>query len=137
MHMLELPVDILVPAALENQITGKNAGRIRARLIAEGANGPITYDADEILNQAGIPVIPDILCNSGGVTVSYLEWVQNRVGLFWSEERVNRDLEEIMNRAFDAVYETAQHRGISLRMAAFVVGIELVVRASEARGLYA
>jgi glutamate dehydrogenase (NAD(P)+) len=137
MQVLELPVDILVPAALENQITGKNAARIRAGMIAEGANGPITYDADEVLNQAGIPVIPDILCNSGGVTVSYLEWVQNRIGLFWSEERVNRDLEEIMNRAFDAVYEMAQHRGVSLRMAAFVVGIELVVRASEARGLYA
>lgn len=137
MQVLELAVDILVPAALENQVTGRNAARIKARLIAEGANGPITYDADEVLNQAGIPVIPDILCNSGGVTVSYLEWVQNRVGLFWSEDRVNRDLEEIMNRAFDAVYETAQRRGISMRMAAFVVGIELVVRASEARGLYA
>jgi glutamate dehydrogenase (NAD(P)+) len=136
-ELLELDVDILVPAALENQITGKNAGRIKARLIAEGANGPITFDADEILNRAGTTVIPDILCNSGGVTVSYLEWVQNRIGLFWSEDRVNRDLEEIMNRAFDAVYETAQHRNIPLRTAAFVVGIELVVRASEARGLYA
>jgi len=136
-ELLELELDILVPAALENQITGKNAPRIRARLIAEGANGPITYDADEVLNSAGVHVIPDILCNSGGVTVSYLEWVQNRMGLFWSEERVNRDLEEIMNRAFDAVYETAAARNISMRMAAFVVGIERVVRASEARGLYA
>jgi glutamate dehydrogenase/leucine dehydrogenase len=136
-QILELDVDILVPAALENQITGKNAPRIRARLIAEGANGPITYDADEVLNAAGTQVIPDILCNSGGVTVSYLEWVQNRIGLFWSEDRVNRDLEEIMNRAFDAVYETAANRNLSMRMAAFVVGIERVVRASEARGLYA
>lgn len=137
MEVLELAVDILVPAALENQITKQNAPQVRARLIAEGANGPITYEADEVLNSAGIPVIPDILCNGGGVTVSYLEWVQNRVGLFWSEERVNRDLEEIMNRAFDAVYETSRHRDISMRMAAFVVGIERVVRASEARGLYA
>ncbi len=137
MEILELEVDILVPAALENQITRQNAPNVRARLIAEGANGPITYEADEILNAQGIPVIPDILCNGGGVTVSYLEWVQNRVGLFWSEDRVNRDLEEIMNRAFDAVHETARHRDISLRMAAFVVGIERVVRASEARGLYA
>lgn len=136
-RLLELDVDILVPAALENQITGQNAPNVRARLIAEGANGPITYDADEILNAQGVQIIPDILCNSGGVTVSYLEWVQNRIGLFWSEDRVNRDLEEIMNRAFDAVYETVVNRGLSMRMAAFVVGIERVVRASEARGLYA
>jgi glutamate dehydrogenase (NAD(P)+) len=135
--LLELDVDILVPAALENQITGANAGRVKARLIAEGANGPLTFEADEILNAQGTFIIPDILCNSGGVTVSYLEWVQNRIGLFWSEERVNHDLEEIMNRAFDAVYaETIEH-GIPMRIAAFVVGIERVVKASEARGLYA
>jgi glutamate dehydrogenase (NAD(P)+) len=135
--ILELDVDILVPAALENQITHENAGRVRARLIAEGANGPLTYEADEILNAKGAFVIPDILCNSGGVTVSYLEWVQNRIGLFWSEDSVNRDLEEIITRAFDAVHAESLERGVPMRVAAMMVGIERVVKASEARGLYA
>jgi glutamate dehydrogenase (NAD(P)+) len=135
--LLELDVDILVPAALENQITEANAARVRARLIAEGANGPVTCEADAMLKAKGTFIIPDILCNSGGVTVSYLEWVQNRIGLFWSEERVNDDLEKIMNRAFDAVYaESLEHR-VSMRVAAFMVAIERVVKASEARGLYA
>lgn len=135
--IIELDVDIFVPAALENQITNSNADRVRAKLIAEGANGPLTYEADEILNAKGTFVIPDILCNSGGVTVSYLEWVQNRIGLFWSEDRVNRDLEEIMNCAFDAVYAEKLEHGVPMRVAAFMVGIERVVKASEARGLYA
>jgi glutamate dehydrogenase (NAD(P)+) len=135
--LLEMNVDLLVPAALENQITVENAPRIRARLIAEGANGPIEYEANPILREKGVTIIPDILCNAGGVTASYLEWVQNRSGLYWSEERINADLEEIMNRAFDAVWETAERLKTTLRVAAFVVGIERVVTAAELRGLYA
>lgn len=136
-EILEMEVDILVPAALENQITHQNAGKIKARLVAEGANGPTTYDADRILAERGITVIPDILCNAGGVSVSYLETVQNRMGYYWNEDRVNYDLEEIMNRAFDTVRDTATKYHITLRKAAYVVGIQRVVTSSEFRGLYA
>ncbi len=136
-ELLELPVDILVPAALENQIDGENAPRIRARLIAEGANGPLTTEADDILDEKGVLVIPDILCNAGGVTVSYLEWVQNRMGYAWTAERVQEDLDRIMKAAFASVLKTHLERNIPLRVAAFVVAIERVTRASELRGLYA
>jgi glutamate dehydrogenase (NAD(P)+) len=136
-EILEMEVDVLVPAALENQITHHNAGKVKARLVAEGANGPTTYDADRILADRDITVIPDILCNAGGVSVSYLETVQNRMGYYWGEERVNYDLEEIMNRAFDTVRETATKYDITLRKAAYVVGIQRVVTSSEFRGLYA
>jgi glutamate dehydrogenase (NAD(P)+) len=136
-QLLELPVDVLVPAALENQITTQNAARVRARIIAEGANGPTTPGADEILERQGTFVIPDILCNAGGVTVSYLEWVQNRMGYYWTEERVNEDLRRIMEAAFDEVYAVAQRRRVSMRIAAFMLAIRRVTEASEMRGLYA
>lgn len=136
-RLLELPVDILVPAALENQITTRNAPRVRARIVAEGANGPTTRDADAILEKQGTLVIPDILCNAGGVTVSYLEWVQNRMGYYWPESRVNDDLQRIMGVAFDDVYAMMRKRRASMRIAAFMVAIQRVTEASELRGLYA
>lgn len=136
-ELLELPVDILVPAALENQLTTRNAGRVRARIVAEGANGPTTPGADAMLERQGTLVIPDILCNAGGVTVSYLEWVQNRMGYAWPEERVEQDLRRIMEAAFDAVYATMRKRRVSLRIAAFMVAIGRVTEAAELRGLYA
>lgn len=137
MKLLEQPVDILVPAALENQITEKNAPRIRARIVAEGANGPTTPAADEILHRNGVFVIPDILCNAGGVTVSYLEWVQNRIGYYWTEERVNSDLRRLMESAFESVYATMKRHRVDMRIAAFIVAIQRVTDASEMRGLYA
>jgi glutamate dehydrogenase/leucine dehydrogenase len=136
-RLLELPVDILVPAALENQITVRNAARVRARLVAEGANGPTTPGADAILERRGTFVVPDILCNAGGVTVSYLEWVQNRMGYYWSEQRVNDDLQRIMGTAFDEVHATMRQRRVSMRIAAFMVAIHRVTEAAELRGLYA
>ena len=136
MKLLEMDVDILIPAALENQITEENAKRVKARLIAECANGPITVEADAILDKKGIIRIPDILCNAGGVTVSYLEWVQNRMGYYWPKERVNSDLERIMIKAFHEVWETHEQYGVNNRVAAFIRSILRVTRASELRGLY-
>jgi glutamate dehydrogenase (NAD(P)+) len=134
--LLELPVDVLVPAALENQITARNAGRIQASVIIEGANGPTTPDADLILEQRGIVVVPDILANAGGVVVSYLEWVQNMQAYSWSERDVARRLEDVMATAYDAVTSLAIERGISLRRAAHALGVGRVAEAHELRGLY-
>ncbi len=137
MKLLEMPVDILIPAALENQISRKNAPRIKAKIVAECANGPCTPEADDILEKKNVFIIPDILCNAGGVTVSYLEWVQNRMGYYWRAQRVTEDLEQMMNTAFDHVLATSFDQKVPMRTAAFIVSIERVVRASELRGLYA
>ncbi len=125
-EILELPVDILVPAALENVITAENAPQIKAKAVVEMANGPTTPEADEILKQRNIVVAPDVLCNAGGVTVSYFEWEQNVKGEKWSEAQVFAKLEPIMVRAFDEVWETKEKYGVDMRTAAFVKAIERV-----------
>lgn len=129
--------DVLVPAALENQITADNAGRIKARVICEGANGPTSAAADPILDAAGIFVIPDILANAGGVTVSYFEWVQDRGGYFWDEETVNQRLERIMEQSFDEVARMADKHGVSMRTASYMLAIDRVAEVHRLRGLYA
>ncbi len=130
-------VDVLVPAALENQILASNAPRVRARIVAEGANGPVVPEADPILADNGTVVIPDILCNAGGVTVSYFEWVQDRIGYFWPEKEVNTRLERFMNRAFHGVLEISLEHNVSPRIAAFMVAIQRVVDVLKLRGIYA
>lgn len=132
----ETPCDVLIPAALENQITETNASSIRAKLIVEGANGPTTTAADDVLAQKGVTVVPDVLANAGGVIVSYFEWVQDFASYFWTEEEVNQRLEHIMLGAFDAIWKLAQDRTISLRTATFVIACERILRARQLRGLY-
>ncbi len=136
-ELLQVDCDVLVPAAKEDQITPEIAKNIRARIIAEGANGPTTASADPILQSKGVLVIPDILANSGGVTVSYFEWVQDRVGYFWSLQRVNRRLERMMRTAFDSVYETAKTHNVSMRIGAYILAIDKVAKTLKIRGIYA
>ncbi len=135
--LLTLDVDVLAPCAKENQITADNAGAIRAKIVAEGANGPTTAEADELLNAHGVVVIPDILANAGGVTVSYFEWVQNRMGYFWDESRVNRRLDRMMRDGFNKVYDASEKHQTSLRIGAYVIAIEKVAGALKLRGIYA
>lgn len=135
-QLLELDVTVLVPAAMENQITAENADRIKAKVIVEGANGPTVASADEILNKKGIMVVPDILANAGGVTVSYFEWVQNRLGYFWTEERVYRRADRVMKAAFESVYAASQKYNISMRIAAYVVSISKVAEVEKLRGKF-
>lgn len=132
-ELLLLPVDILIPAALENQINGENAAGIKAKIIVEGANGPITSDADAILEAMGITVVPDILANAGGVIVSYFEWVQNLQNYYWEEDEVNKKLELKMSRAFNGVYDTAKQKNVSLRMGAYCVAISRIVECKNLR----
>ncbi|MBI2942072.1 MAG: Glu/Leu/Phe/Val dehydrogenase [Chloroflexi bacterium] len=135
-ELLELPCDWLIPAALENQITRANAPRVRARVVVEGANGPTTPEADAILTERGILVIPDILANAGGVTVSYFEWVQDLQSFFWDEDEINAKLDKLMTRAFSAVSAIADRHDIDLRTAAHMLAIDRVAEATRTRGIY-
>ncbi len=135
-QLLELECDILIPAALGNQITKKNAGNLKCKLVVEGANGPTTPEADEILFERNIMVVPDILANAGGVTVSYFEWVQNVQELMWSEHEVFERLEKIMARAFNEVLRIAEEKKVSMRTAAYILGVGRVAKAMQLRGIY-
>jgi glutamate dehydrogenase (NAD(P)+) len=136
-ELLELDVDVLVPAAVENAITRKNADRVKARVICEGANGPTTPGADRILEEKGIFVIPDILANAGGVTVSYFEWVQDRAGYFWDETTVNDRLQAIIQRSFHDVLSVAGRHQVNMRTAAYMLAVERVAAVHRLRGMYA
>jgi glutamate dehydrogenase (NAD(P)+) len=136
-EVLFQPCDIVVPAAIENQITTQNANRVQARILCEGANGPTTAAADAIIDGKGIFVIPDILANAGGVTVSYFEWVQDRQGFFWRESEVNERLRDIMEHSFDEVVRYSEAHGVNNRIAAYILAIDRVATALKQRGIYA
>jgi glutamate dehydrogenase/leucine dehydrogenase len=135
-ELLELDCDVLVPSALEKVITAENADRIKAKIVAEGANGPTTPEADRIMVKNGIFVIPDVLANAGGVTVSYFEWVQGLQFFFWSERDINVRLRDIMVRAFGDVLAIAEERGVDMRIAAYILAIDRVAEALMIRGIY-
>jgi glutamate dehydrogenase (NAD(P)+) len=135
-ELLELPCDILVPAALDSQITEKNADRIRARVVVEGANGPTTPAADRILTERGVYLVPDILANAGGVIVSYFEWVQDLQAFFWTEAEVNAKMEQILNSAFQQTVATAAEHATDLRLGALIIGVSRVAQATRLRGIY-
>ena len=135
-QLLGLDVDVLVPAALENQITKEIAQSIKAKIVVEGANGPTTTEADDILNERGIIVVPDILANAGGVVVSYFEWVQNLQAILWDEHEVNSMLKKIMLKAFDEVYALSRERDVTLRISAYMVALDRVVKAKKIRGIF-
>lgn len=135
-ELLELECTVLVPAAMEDQITPENAHNIKAKLIVEGANGPTTAEAYSILDEKGILVVPDILANAGGVTVSYFEWVQNRLGYYWTEERVNRRADRAMKLAFDNIYAASEKYNINMRLAAYVVALDKVSTTLKLRGSF-
>ena len=135
-HFWEVTCDIMIPAALETQITEHNAGRIKARMVIEGANGPTTPAADDILQARNILVVPDVIANAGGVTVSYFEWVQDFSSFFWSEDEINARLVRIIKEAFTGVWEVAQDKKVSLRTATFIVACSRILHARELRGLY-
>jgi glutamate dehydrogenase (NAD(P)+) len=135
-ELLELDCDILVLAAREDQVTGENAADVKARMIVEGANGPTSFEADEILRERGIPILPDILTNAGGVTVSYFEWVQDLGRIFWTRDEIRAKLSEKLSDAFDRVWDLAEERRVTLRQAALAAGIREVSAALDARGIF-
>jgi glutamate dehydrogenase (NAD(P)+) len=135
-ELLELPVDILIPAAIEGQITDKNAGNVKARIVIEAANGPTTAAGDAILAERGVYVVPDILANAGGVVVSYFEWVQDLQSFFWEESEITERMHRIMTTAFHEVVAIATERGLRLREAAYVLALQRVVEAMRLRGIY-
>ena len=135
-ELLTLPTDVLIPAALENQINEQNAQDIKAKIIIEAANGPTTVEADKILKERGIIVVPDILANAGGVIVSYFEWVQNIQSLMWDEAEINENLDKIMCKAFEAVYENHREKSTTLRMSAYMIALKKLVTAKKIRGIF-
>ena len=134
--LLELDCDVLILAGLQNQLTRSNAERVKARVVAEAANGPITPDGDAILAGRGVFVIPDILCTAGGVTVSYFEWVQDVQSFFWASEQINDNLRQVMSRAFESVLEMSRSEHVDMRSAAYMVAVDTVAEATRLRGLY-
>jgi glutamate dehydrogenase/leucine dehydrogenase len=134
--MIGYDCDILLPSALENAITMKNVGKVKAKIIAELANGPTTPGADRVLEDEGCLIIPDILANAGGVTVSYYEWVQDQYSFFWSERQINDTLEQTIKTAFDSVHETAEHHNTDMRTGAYILAVGRVVEATRVRGIF-